>query len=47
MIGETQLCLTGEGTMDLKETQRQIYQNKLEKHWNVSDIEKRTLPDAG
>ena len=26
--------------MDLKETQRQIYQNKLEKHWNVSDIEK-------
>ncbi len=26
--------------MDLKAAQRQIYQNKLEKHWNVSDIEK-------
>ena len=26
--------------MDLKEAQRQIHQNKLEKHWNVSDIEK-------
>ena len=26
--------------MDLKEVQRQIYQNKLDKHWNVSSIEK-------
>ena len=25
--------------MDLKEVQRQIYQNKLDKHWNVSSIE--------
>ena len=40
MIGETQLGLTVEGTMDLKAAQRQIYQNKLEKHWNVSDIDK-------
>jgi NTP pyrophosphatase (non-canonical NTP hydrolase) len=27
-------------TMDLKEAQKQIYQNKVDKHWNVSDIEK-------
>ncbi len=26
--------------MDLKEAQKQIYQNKVDKHWNVSDIEK-------
>ena len=26
--------------MNLKEIQRQIYQNKLEKQWNVSSIEK-------
>ena len=25
--------------MNLKEAQRQIYQNKLDKHWNVSNIE--------
>ena len=26
--------------MDLKEAQKHIYQNKVDKHWNVSDIEK-------